>query len=93
MCITKQELEKKVNELRSLKVMQEELETELKQTEREIISYMKENKLDTEITETAKITYKAQTRKTIDKEKLNEIFGYNLEPIEKVSIFNVLRIK
>lgn len=93
MCMTKQELEKKVNELRSLKAMKEELENEVKAAEQEIISYMNENGIDTEITDTAKITYKPQSRTSLDKEKLSEILGEDLKPFEKVSIFNVLRIK
>ena len=89
----KKELESKVQELRGLKTMKEELENELKAVEREIISYMTENEIDTEITDTAKITYKPQSRTTLDKDKLKEIFGEDLKPYEKVSIFNVLRIK
>ena len=38
MCMTKAELENKVNELRNLKAMKEELENEVKEAEREIIS-------------------------------------------------------
>lgn len=91
--MTKKELENKVQELRSLKTMKEELENELKAVEREIISYMTENEIDTEITDTAKITYKPQSRTTLDKDKLKEIFGEDLKPYEKVSIFKVLRIK
>lgn len=93
MCMTKKELESKVQELRSLKIMKEELENELKAVEHEIISYMTENELDTEITDTAKITYKPQSRTTLDKDKLKEIFGDDLKPYEKVSSFKVLRIK
>lgn len=93
MCCTKKELDSKVQELRSLKTMKEELEGELKAVEREIVSYMTENGIDTEITDTAKITYKPQSRTTLDKDKLKEIFGEDLKPFEKVSIFNVLRIK
>lgn len=93
MCMTKQELEKKVNELRSLKALKEELENEVKAAEQEVIAYMNENQIDTEITDTAKITYKPQTRTTLDKEKLSEILGEDLKPFEKVSTFNVLRIK
>lgn len=93
MCIKKSELETKVNELGSLKVMKEELENELKAVEHEIIEYMTENGIDTEITDTAKITYKSQTRTTLDKDKLSEILGEDLKPFEKVSCFNVLRIK
>ena len=93
MCITKSELEAKVNELRNLRAMKEELESEVKAVERDIITYMTENAIDTEITDTAKITYKPQSRVTIDKDKLKEILGDDLKPFEKVSRFNVLRIK
>ena len=93
MCMTKSELEKKVQELRSLKAMKEELENEVKDAERQIIEYMTENGIDTEITDTAKITYKPQSRTTLDKEKLTEILGEDLKPFEKVTSYNVLRIK
>ena len=93
MCITKAELEKKVNELRSLKVMSEELQNELKSVEREVIDYMTENNLTEEITDTAKITYKQQSRTTLDKEKLTDILGDDLKPYEKTTSYKVLRIK
>lgn len=93
MCITKSELEVRVNELRELRAMKEELESEVKAVERDIITYMTEHAIDTEITDTAKITYKPQSRVTIDKDKLKEILGEDLKPFEKVSRFNVLRIK
>ena len=60
MCITKNELEKKIEELRSLKSLKEETENELKALENEIIFYMKENDLTEEITNNAKVTYKSQ---------------------------------
>ena len=93
MCMTKTELETKVNELRSLKAMKEELESELRAVETEIISYMTEKGIDTEITDTAKITYKPQSRTSLDKEKLAEVLGDDLKPFEKVTSYNVLRIK
>lgn len=93
MCMTKKELESKVQELRSLKAMKEELENEVKAAEREIISYMEENNIDTEITDTAKVTYKEQSRTTLDKDKLAEILGEDLKPYEKVTSYKVLRIK
>lgn len=93
MCIRKAELESKVQELRSLKALKEETENELKAVEREIISYMVENGIDTEITDTAKITYKPQSRTTLDKEKLTEILGDDLKPFEKTTTYNVLRVK
>lgn len=93
MCMTKAELEKKVNELRSLKALKEELENEVREVEREIIDYMTENGIDTEITSDAKITYKPQSRTTLEKEKLTEILGEDLKPFEKVTSYSVLRIK
>lgn len=93
MCMTKTELENKVQELRSLKIMKEELENEVKAVEHEIIFYLNEKGIDTEITNTAKITYKIQTRTTLDKEKLADILGDDLKPFEKTTSFNVLRIK
>lgn len=93
MCMKKTELESAVNELRSLKAMKEELENEVKEIERNIIEYLTENNLDTEITKSAKITYKPQSRTTLDKEKLTEILGEDLKPFEKVTTYNVLRIK
>lgn len=93
MCIKKVELESKVQELRSLKALKEETENELKAIEREIISYMVENGIDTEITDTAKITYKPQSRTSLDKEKLTEILGNDLKPFEKTTTYNVLRVK
>ena len=93
MCIKKVELESKVQELRSLKALKEETENELKAIEREIISYMVENGIDTEITDTAKITYKPQSRTTLDKEKLTEILGDDLKPFEKTTTYKVLRVK
>ena len=92
MCMTKKELENKINELRSLKVLQQETADEVKAIEVEIIDYMKENNLDTEITDTAKVTYKPQTRTTLDKKRLEEDLG-DLTDYEKVTTYNVLRVK
>lgn len=93
MCMTKKELETKVQEFRSLKAMKEELENELKAVEHSIIEYMTENELDTEIIDTAKITYKPQSRTTLDKDKLTEVLGEDLKPFEKTTSYNVLRVK
>ena len=93
MCISKKELEKKVRELRSLKALKEETEDGIEAVEREIISYMKENETDTEITDTGRITYKEQSRTTLDKKKLTEILGDDLKPFEKTTNYMVLRVK
>lgn len=93
MCITKNELEKKIEELRSLRTLKEETENELKALENEVIFYMKENNLTEEITNNAKVTYKPQSRTTLDRKKLEEDLGEDLKPYEKVTFFSVLRIK
>lgn len=58
MCIKKSDLESKVKEIRSLKAMKEELENEIKAVELEVINYMTENGLDTEITDTVRARLK-----------------------------------
>ncbi len=72
MCISKKELNEKVESIRSLKALKEELENELKAIENEVISYMTENGLDTEIIDTAKITYKPQSRTTLDRKNFQK---------------------
>lgn len=93
MCITKSELEQKVQEIRKYKAMAEEAEAIRRSLEAEVITYLKENDLEKEVTDSAVITYKAQTRVTLDKEKLTENLGDDLKPFEKISTYNVLRIK
>ena len=93
MCIDKTTLEDKVQEIRKYKAMAEEASNIQKALEAEVISYMKENNLTEEITDSAVITYKQQSRTTLDKEKLTEVLGDDLKPFEKVTSYNVLRIK
>ena len=92
MCISKAELDKKVQEIRKYKAMAEEAAEIQKALEAEVITYMVENGLDTEITDSAKITYKSQTRSTLDKKRLEEDLG-SLEEYTNVTEYNVLRIK
>ena len=75
MCISKAELENRVQEIRKYKAMAEEAAEIQKSLEAEVIAYMVENGLDTEITDTAKITYRLQTRATLDKKRLEEDLG------------------
>lgn len=91
--MTKQELEIKIQEIRRYKAMAEEAANIQKSLEQEVISYMNENHLDTEITDTAKITYKEQSRTSLDKERLTEVLGDDLKPFEKITSYMVLRIK
>lgn len=91
MCITKSELEEKVAEIRRYKAIVEEATSIQRSIEAEVISYMVENGLDTEIIDTAKITYKSQTRTSLNKESLADILG-DLKPFEKKTSYHVLRI-
>lgn len=92
MCITKKELEQKIEELRKYKAMAEEISQIQKSLEQEVITYMNENDLTEEFTDSAKITYKEQARKSLDKDKLKERLG-SLADFEKVTNYKVLRIK
>ena len=90
--MTKQELEVKVQEIRKYRAMAEEAADIQKSLEAEVIAYMVENQIDTEITDSAKITYKSQTRATPDKKRLEEDLG-SLEEYTRVTEYSVLRIK
>lgn len=92
MCITKVELKSKVDEIREYKAIAEEMKEIIESLEAEVISYMKENKLDKEVTDNATITYKPQTRKSLDKDKLESDFG-DLTAYTKATTYSVLRIK
>lgn len=92
MCMTKKELEAKVEEIRKYKAMIEEASNIEKALEAEVISYMNENNLTEEITDSSKISYKEQVRRTLDKKRLEEDLG-DLSEYEKVATYNVLRIK
>ena len=92
MCMTKKELETKVEEIRKYKAMIEEASNIEKALEAEVISYMNENNLTEEITDSSTISYKEQVRRTLDKKRLEEDLC-DLSEYEKVTTYNVLRIK
>ena len=92
MCISKADLEMKVQEIRRYKAMAEEAANIQHSLENEVIAYMVENNLTEEFTESAKISYKSQTRATLDKKRLEEDLG-SLEEYTTVTEYNVLRIK
>ena len=79
-------------EIRKYKAMAEEAAEIQKAFEAEVIACMVEHNIDTEITESAKITYKSQLRATLDKKRLEEDLG-SLEEYTNVTEYNVLRIK
>ncbi len=90
--MTKKELEEKIEEVRKYKTMAEEASTIQKALEQEIISYMNENNLTEEFTGSNKISYKEQTRITLDKKRLEADLG-DLSEYEKVTTYKILRIK
>lgn len=92
MCISKADLEMKVQEIRRYKAMAEEAANIQHSLEAEVIAYMVENGLTEEFTDTAKISYKQQTRATLNKKRLEEDLG-SLEEYTTVTQYNVLRIK
>ena len=75
MCMTKKELEAKVEEIRKYKAMIEEASNIEKALEAEVISYMNENNLTEEITDTAKITYKSSKKSVVSVNKNGKIKG------------------
>lgn len=92
MCISKADLENRVQEIRRYKAMAEEAANIQHSLEAEVIAYMVENNLTEEFTDSAKISYKSQIRATLDKKKLEEDLG-SLEEYTTVTQYNVLRIK
>lgn len=93
MCVDKQELTGLVTELRELRVMKTELEDQMKAIERQIIEYMNENGKDKETGTDFQITYKEQSRKIWDTEKLVPVLGSDVDAYKKTSTFMALKVK
>lgn len=89
--MTREELDTTIEEIRKYKAKIERDSNIQKALENKVISYMNENGLTEEITSTARISYKAQERRTLDKKRLEEDLG-SLTEYEKVTQYNVLRI-
>ena len=92
MCITMNELETVVADYRSLKVLKEQVEEELKAVEREIIGYMDTNE---KLTETGKdFTVKLSTceRRTLDSNRLEADLG-SLAEYQRISQYSRLYVK
>lgn len=105
MCIVKSELENKIHEIKSLKMLKEETENAIKALELEVITFLQEteeckttDKSGKEILQYIgsdyKATYSEQTRETVDKDAVKKILSTEeYEKVRKESHFNVLRIK
>lgn len=92
MCIKREELDSKVEEIRSLKALKEETEIILRTLEKDIIEFMTETEQLEIIGKDFKATYKMQRREMLDKAMLQAFLG-DLADYTKVSTFGVLRIK
>lgn len=92
MCRTMNELKKVVADYRSLKAKKEQLESELRDAEREIISYLDNNE---KISETGSdFTVKVATceRRTLDSKRLEEDLG-SLSEYQRISQYRRLYVK
>lgn len=92
MCITRNEMDSVVSEIRSLKALKEETDNAIKALENDLIEYFKTNGVEEVIGSDFKATYKSQERRTLDKKRLEEDLG-SLTEYEKVTAYSVLRIK
>mgnify|MGYP001247098412 CR=1 FL=1 len=70
----KAELERKIEELRKYKAMAEEATSIEKALEHEISSYMEDNNLTEEYTDSAKISYKSRKEKHLIRRDLRKIW-------------------
>lgn len=91
--MTREDLEIKIQEIRRYKAMAEEATNIQKSIEAEVIAWMTSEQLDTAMSDTAKITFKDQSRTTLDRKALEEVLGEDLKPYEKITTYKVLRIK
>ena len=94
MCMTKKELDSKVQEYREMKTLLEQVQNEVDVIKAEITLYMVENEIDTETTVDGKVTYKDSNRSSFNEDALKEALNtQDLKRYKKTSTFKVLRIK
>lgn len=92
MCKTMNELEQVIADYRSLKALKEEIDAQLKDTEREIIGYMDFNE---KLSETGKdfiIKLSTCERRTLDSKRLEADLG-SLAEYQRISQFRRLYVK
>ena len=105
MCITTKEMNKKMEERKSLQMLLKEAEESIKALDREIIEYLSENQQDCLTTNSkgkeilrfignlCKATYTPQERETVDKEEIKKLLSEkDYQKVRKVSCFSVLRV-
>lgn len=105
MCITAKEMNEKMEEIKSLKMLKQETEDTIKALEREVVEFLSENEEDCRTTNSkgkeilqfigsmCKATLSVQERETLNKEKVKEFLNdEDYGKVSKVSTYPVLRI-
>lgn len=92
MCTTLKQLENVVADYRSLKVLKEELEEQLKSLEREMIGYLDENEKLSETGSDFTIKVTTCERRTLDSKRLEEDLG-SLADYQRVTQYRRLYVK
>ena len=92
MCKTMNELEKVVADYRSLKAMKEELEEQLKDAEREILSYLDNNEKQSETGTDFTVKVSTCERRTLDSKRLEADLG-SLAEYQRISQYRRLYVK
>ena len=92
MCIAKNELTTRIDDIRKYKALEEEARNIRTALEREVIEYLEENKLSEEYIDNAKITYKQQSRTSLNREELFKALGDEIKQFERTITYGVLRI-
>lgn len=92
MCKTMNELEQVIADYRSLKALKEEIDAQLKDTEREIIGYMDFNEKLSETGKNFIIKLSTCERHTLDSKRLEADLG-SLAEYQRISQFRRLYVK
>lgn len=92
MCMTMNELEKVVADYRSLKAMKEEIEEQLKDAEREILSYLDNNEKQSETGTDFTVKVSTCERRTLDSKRLEADLG-SLAEYQRISQYRRLYVK
>ncbi|EOS26504.1 hypothetical protein C806_01240 [Lachnospiraceae bacterium 3-1] len=105
MCITTAEMNKKMEERKSLQMQLKKMENDIKALDMEIIEYLMENLNDCLTTNSkgkeilqfigdmCKATYSPQERETVDKAEIKKLLSEkDYQKVRKVSYYSVLRV-
>lgn len=105
MCITTAEMNKKMEERKSLQMQLKKMEDDIKALDMDIIEYLMENLNDCLTTNSkgreilqfigdmCKATYTPQERETVDKAEIKKLLSEkDYQKVSKVSYYSVLRV-